>query len=915
MPAYPFSAPLCRALLTVLASVAISVALQHSLCAEPLVPADVRFHRDRVSIEAGQILLSELNCVACHHVDQPPVFGMASKQAPVLDHVAQRVKLDYLATYIADPVGTKPGSTMPNVLAGLPDEERQQAALALAHFLASLHPAGPAQSHAAIGGRARGEALYETAGCAVCHGSRRAGAAALPTDKPLGNLAAKYTLVGLAEFLQDPLSVRPAGRMPSLNLTPAEARDVAAYLLPSVPEKSGLMYEYYEGAWDRLPDFNALKPAATGEVERIDVTPRQRGDQFALRFQGALLVDTNGTYRFHLGSDDGSRLLIDGKVVIDHDNVHSMQFKSGEVMLDKGRHLLVVEMFEAAGDEALKLEYEGPGIAQRDVSDAIVGVEPEQPLDKHEFVVQHELVGVGRDLFQRIGCASCHSLRESDMQEVLASRLDVPPLTQLDSKRGCLAESPGKGVPDYHLSERQRASIALALGDPGASAATGESVIHGTLATLNCYACHTRSAIGGPLETQIGLFQGTQPEMGDEGRLPPLLTGVGAKLTDAWLDETLANGAEDRPYMLTRMPRFGAVNAGHLRGLLVEADTLPPIEIAIAADQETKLAGWQMVGARGFGCVQCHTFGRFRATGVQSIDLTVMHKRLRPEWFVRYVDNPALFRKGTRMPDAWPNEDGTSLLPKVLDGRNATQIAAVWSYLADGNRARTPHGLHTGSMELIATREAVIYRNFIEGAGPRAIGVGYPEQLNLAFDANRLRLALLWQGAFIDASRHWNGRGEGFQGPAGQAILRLPEETSIAVLDSANDAWPVEDPRGAMSKFRGYRLSDDGRPTFLYKVAGVQVEDFPNTALQPSRAVLERKFVFRADTSPDSLYLLAATGSIEQELEGWYVIDGQYRVRVLGARPVVRESRGRQELVVHIQFQEGGAEVVQQYNW
>jgi mono/diheme cytochrome c family protein len=915
MPNVPFAAALRLFAFVVVASISPAI-FQSTLRAEPLIPADARFHRERVSADAGRILLTELNCVACHRTDQPQATGMVSKQAPVLDQVAQRVKLDYLATYIADPGGTKAGSTMPNVLAGLPDEERQQASLALAHFLASLHPAGPAQSHAAIGGRARGEALYETAGCAVCHGSRRAEAASLPTDKPLGDLAAKYTIPALAEFLQDPLVVRPGGRMPSLNLTSAEARDIAAYLLPSIPEKSGLMFEYYEGGWDRLPDFTAIKPVAVGEVERIDVTPRQRGDQFALRFQGALLIDTEGTYRFHLGSDDGSRLLIDGKVVVDHDNVHSMQFKSGEVALTTGRHSLVVEMFEAAGDEALKLEYEGPGIDRRDVSDAIVGVEPEEPLNEDKFAVDAQLVRVGRELFQRVGCAACHTLTESEGNARLASRIDAPSLTQLDTKRGCLAKTPVKGIPDFQLSDRQRASIALALlDDAEAASATAESLIHGTLARLNCYACHARGTTGGPFETQLELFRGTQPEMGDEGRLPPHLTGVGAKLTDAWLDQTLASGAEDRPYMLTRMPRFGAANAGHLRELLAEVDKLPPMEAPFASDQETKLAGWQMVGTRGFGCVQCHTFGRFRASGVQSIDLTVMHKRLRPEWFVKYVDSPALFRQGTRMPDAWPNQDGTSLLPNVLDGRNATQIAAVWSYLADGNRARTPHGLNSGTMELIATREAVIYRNFIEGAGTRAIGVGYPEQVNLAFDANRLRLALLWQGAFIDASRHWNGRGEGFQGPAGQAVLRLPEETSIAVLESTDDAWPVEDPRRETSKFRGYRLTEDGRPTFLYDVAGVRVEDAPNSTVDLSRGVLERKLVLRAGKAPKNLFLLAAAGSVEQEQNGWFAIDGRYRVRILGAMPMVRESRGRQELLVRIEFEEDGAEVVQQFNW
>ena len=51
------------------------------------------------------------------------------------------------------------------------------------------------------------------------------------------------------------------------------------------------------------------------------------------------------------------------------------------------------------------------------------------------------------------------------------------------------------------------------------------------------------------------------------------------------------------------------------------------------------------------------------------------------------------------------------------------------------------------SIPLMPTSEAIIYRNFIQGAGSRAIGVGFPEHANLAFDANEIRLAMIWQGA------------------------------------------------------------------------------------------------------------------------------------------------------------------------
>ena len=93
--------------------------------------------------------------------------------------------------------------------------------------------------------------------------------------------------------------------------------------------------------------------------------------------------------------------------------------------------------------------------------------------------------------------------------------------------------------------------------------------------------------------------------------------------------------------MLTRMPKFGVDNAGHLQKLLAETDKLEPLAEVKLPATESKHAGWRMVGEQGFGCIKCHTFGRFPSTGLQSMDMTIMNKRLREEWFRRYCRRPA----------------------------------------------------------------------------------------------------------------------------------------------------------------------------------------------------------------------------------------------------------------------------------
>ena len=142
------------------------------------------------------------------------------------------------------------------------------------------------------------------------------------------------------------------------------------------------------------------------------------------------------------------------------------------------------------------------------------------------------------------------------------------------------------------------------------------------------------------------------------------------------------------------------------------------------------------------------------------------------------------------------------------------QVYSIWKYLEDGDKASAPQGVGQNLIELYVFDEAVMYRNFIQGAGPRAIGVGYPERANLAFDANQMGIALLWHGSFMDAGRHWTGRGQGFQPPLGDNVLSLGQSPTIAVLESRDATWPS----GEMKK-QGYQFLAAGLACGLSSLA------------------------------------------------------------------------------------------------
>jgi hypothetical protein len=56
-----------------------------------------------------------------------------------------------------------------------------------------------------------------------------------------------------------------------------------------------------------------------------------------------------------IGSDDGTRLLLDGELSAENDGIHPIQFSSGRTRLQKDLHAVRIEFFEATGEADLQL--------------------------------------------------------------------------------------------------------------------------------------------------------------------------------------------------------------------------------------------------------------------------------------------------------------------------------------------------------------------------------------------------------------------------------------------------------------------------------------------------------------------------------------------------------------------------------
>jgi hypothetical protein len=130
---------------------------------------------------------------------------------------------------------------------------------------------------------------------------------------------------------------------------------------------NGLNYEYYEGVWSSLPNFDSLTRIAEGTANNFDLGLRLRDDYFAFRFTGYIKVPVDGNYTFYTNSDDGSKLYVNGSLVVDNDGLHGMRERSGSINLLAGKHAIVVTYFEYNGGQGLIVSYSGPGISKKQI--------------------------------------------------------------------------------------------------------------------------------------------------------------------------------------------------------------------------------------------------------------------------------------------------------------------------------------------------------------------------------------------------------------------------------------------------------------------------------------------------------------------------------------------------------------------
>ena len=133
------------------------------------------------------------------------------------------------------------------------------------------------------------------------------------------------------------------------------------------PLKQGLAYDYFERFFVTTADLDVCKPLSSGLIDQFSIKNAPRENYYGYRYHGYIDVPKDGIYCFYLISNDGSRLFIDGKELIENDANHGAVEEPGSVALKAGKHQILVKYFQCGGGKALKVSWSGPGMEKHEI--------------------------------------------------------------------------------------------------------------------------------------------------------------------------------------------------------------------------------------------------------------------------------------------------------------------------------------------------------------------------------------------------------------------------------------------------------------------------------------------------------------------------------------------------------------------
>ncbi len=132
------------------------------------------------------------------------------------------------------------------------------------------------------------------------------------------------------------------------------SNEVSVYLSPA-----GLRGEYFNNSDLSIPAFTRIDPEINFDWADGSPDPSMEPDTFSVRWTGKIRIDHDETYTFSTITDEGVRLWIDGRLVINHWQTGAAS-NNGTMALTTGLHDIKVEFFEESGEAFVQLFWSSP---------------------------------------------------------------------------------------------------------------------------------------------------------------------------------------------------------------------------------------------------------------------------------------------------------------------------------------------------------------------------------------------------------------------------------------------------------------------------------------------------------------------------------------------------------------------------
>jgi hypothetical protein len=153
----------------------------------------------------------------------------------------------------------------------------------------------------------------------------------------------------------------------------SESEEVAAVQSTSA---AGLWEEqFYINGMRSCPNLIGMRPKKLTSVSQPSYTNTggvwpgfSARDNFAARWTGYVNLQKIGSYYFYTYSDDGSRLYIANRLVVNNDGLHGWRLRSGRTTTtSSGATPLRLEFFERGGHAGIRVDYKGADTGGRKV--------------------------------------------------------------------------------------------------------------------------------------------------------------------------------------------------------------------------------------------------------------------------------------------------------------------------------------------------------------------------------------------------------------------------------------------------------------------------------------------------------------------------------------------------------------------